>query len=201
MIYVNNEPVQIRERIKQNACNNIPAVQVFAVADAADLVSNGLVTNERTIAENPDLVRAMVTAFDRGLRDVINNPAEAYLLSARYVGYLATAGDEWTAALEAAADEQRAFLAESPGRKLAAERRAELLAALSERFDGSGGLLHLNVLMSTIALWDADDLGLTTLESWQATQEILLGMAFISEPIDLEQAFTNDFVPLPGDGA
>ena len=37
------------------------------------MVSNGIITNEETIANDPALVSAFVEAFDHGLRDVINN--------------------------------------------------------------------------------------------------------------------------------
>jgi NitT/TauT family transport system substrate-binding protein len=193
VVYINNEPLAIQQRIKQNACNDIPAINVFLVSDAADLVSNGIVTNEETISSNPDLVRGMVEAFDKGLRDTISNPAEAYLLSAKYVENLPTDGD-WGAAMTEAAAAQAEYLATNPTREAIAESRAELLGGLSDQFDDEG-LLQLNVLLNTIDLWDADELGVTDLSSWEVTQQTLTTMDFVTEPIDLQAAFTNEFVP------
>jgi hypothetical protein len=54
------------------------------------------------------------------------------------------------------------------------------------------------VLLNTIELWDADQLGATTPESWEATQNVLVTMGFLPEPTDLTGAFTNDFVDAIG---
>lgn len=193
VVYINNEPLAIEQRIKQNACNNIPAITVFPVSESADLVSNGIVTNEETIKNDPDLVLGMVEAFDKGLRDTINNPAEAYLLSAKYVDYLPTDGD-WGKAITEASSKQTEFLAGNPTREAVAASRAELLSSLSDQSE-TGGLLQLNVLLNTIDLWDADHLGITELSSWEVTQKTLEMMGFVKDPIDLQAAFTNEFVP------
>lgn len=193
VVYINNEPLAIEQRIQQNACNDIPAITVLPVSDAADLVSNGIVTNEETINSNPDLVRGIVEAFDKALRDTINNPAEAYLLSAQYVDYLPTEG-EWGAALTDAAEAQVEFLATDPTREVVADSREDLLSNLSEQAEDAG-LLQLSVLLNTIDLWDADHLGVTDESSWEVTQQTLATMEFVAEPIDLQAAFTNEFVP------
>ena len=77
VVYISNEPEQIRA-----ACSE---VDVIPVADYADLTANGLVTNERTLAEEPGLVRGMVRAFARGLADAIADPEAAYRLSRAWV--------------------------------------------------------------------------------------------------------------------
>ena len=84
-VYTANEPLQLRARGY--------AVNELRVADYAQLASNGLITNEKTIAENPSLVRGMVQATLRGLQDTINNPEEAYQISKRYVENLAQADE------------------------------------------------------------------------------------------------------------
>ena len=193
VVYINNEPLQIQDRIKAGDCNNYTGVKVFPVSVAADMVSNGIATNEDTIANNPDLVQAMVTAFDSGLRDSINNSAEAYLLSVKYVDNLPLP-DDFKAALETAATAQDEFLAGDPSRQAIADSRAALLESLSSQFD-EATLVQFHVLLNTIDLWDADQLGYSALFSWEITQEILKTMGFITEPIDLEKAFTNDFLP------
>ena len=80
-VYTNNEPVQLRARGY--------ALTELRVADYVQLASNGLITNEKTIAENPGLVRSMVKAFMRGLADTIADPAAAYEISKNYVENLA----------------------------------------------------------------------------------------------------------------
>lgn len=52
-----------------------------------------------------------------------------------------------------------------------------------------------NVLEASIEMWRADTLGLTTVESWQRTQEALLQIGFLDASIEnLGSAFTNEFV-------
>lgn len=81
VVYISNEPEQIRA-----ACSE---VDVIPVAAYADLVANGLVTNERTLAEAPDLARRMVRAMARGVADAIADAETAYALSRVYVENLA----------------------------------------------------------------------------------------------------------------
>jgi NitT/TauT family transport system substrate-binding protein len=83
VIYAANEPVQLRA--------NGYTIDEILVSDYLQLASNGLITNETTLAENPDLVQRMVDATLRGIADTIANPAEAYQISLKYVEALATA--------------------------------------------------------------------------------------------------------------
>lgn len=55
------------------------------VADYAQLTANGIVTNEQTIANEPDLIRGMARALARGIEDTIANPNEAYDISLNFV--------------------------------------------------------------------------------------------------------------------
>jgi NitT/TauT family transport system substrate-binding protein len=80
-VYTNNEPVQLRSQGY--------SLNELRVADYVQLASNGLITNEKTIAENPDLVRGMVKAFMQGLSDTIADPTAAYETSKAYVENLA----------------------------------------------------------------------------------------------------------------
>jgi len=75
--YAANEPIQLRAL-------GI-AVTEIRVADYVQLASNGILANEQVIAENPDLVRAFVGAFLKGLADTIANPEEAFELSEAYI--------------------------------------------------------------------------------------------------------------------
>lgn len=81
--YIMNEPIQLREAGHQ--------VSILEVSDYANLVSNGLITNEQTVREDPDLVAALVRAFLRGLRDTLDDPEAAF---ATYLQYVPEAGGE-----------------------------------------------------------------------------------------------------------
>jgi NitT/TauT family transport system substrate-binding protein len=76
-VYTTNEPIQLRA--KGYELNEI------RVADYVRLASNGLITNEKTIAENPDLVRRMVSVLVKGLKDTMANPDDAYQLSKKHI--------------------------------------------------------------------------------------------------------------------
>jgi len=197
VVYSNNEPLQIRNRAAAGDCGSVTDVVVIPVSDAADMVSNGIVTNADTIANDPDLVSSVVGAFDQGLRDTINNPAAAYLISTTYVENLPMS-DALITYLITAADDQNAWLNDNPDATRAdvAARRADLRAGLGEQFTADE-LVQFDVLLASIEFWDADQLGMSTLDSWQVTQDILSSMGFLPEAIDLEAAFTNDFVPVP----
>lgn len=85
VVYVNNEPIQLE-------ASGVP-VDVLRVSDYVQLASNGLITNEKTAAENPELVRQMVSAITRGINDTLANPDEAYEISKKYVEGLADADE------------------------------------------------------------------------------------------------------------
>ncbi|MEW6505014.1 MAG: ABC transporter substrate-binding protein [Chloroflexota bacterium] len=82
VVYITNEPIQLRALGYD--------VRVLRVADSIALVSNGLITNEKTLKENPDLVRRMINAFLRGVQDTVADPDAAYEISTRYVENLAS---------------------------------------------------------------------------------------------------------------
>ncbi len=201
VVYINNEPLQIENRAQQGDCGDVTGVRVFPVSDAVDMVSNGIITNEVIIAEQPELVAAFIGAFDHALHDVIDNPAEAYLLSLAHVESLPIS-DALNEALTTMTADQAAWLADNPLTDPAsrAARRAELLSQLKADFDVNE-LIQFEVLLATIDLWDADRLGLTEATSWTLTQDILLQMGFMEAPLDsLESAFTNDFLPPMNEG-
>lgn len=75
--YIMNEPVQLRQSGYE--------VNVIAISDYVNLVSNGLITNEQTIATAPALVQSLVRAFLRGLRYTIDHPEEAFEICLKYV--------------------------------------------------------------------------------------------------------------------
>jgi NitT/TauT family transport system substrate-binding protein len=85
VIYVTNEPIQL-------SAQGID-ISTLRVADHVQLASNGLITNETTIQENPELVRRMVEVTLKGIADTIDNPDEAYEISKKYVEGLAEADE------------------------------------------------------------------------------------------------------------
>ena len=140
VIYVANEPVQLRSLGYE--------VDVIPVSDYMQLVSNGLITNETTIRENPDLVRRMVQATLSGIRYTVNHPTDAFEISTKFVEGLTDADTH----------------------------------------------VQMEVLEASIQLYQREHLGYSELESWQNMQDVLLDMEMLSKPLDLEAAFTNEFI-------
>jgi NitT/TauT family transport system substrate-binding protein len=184
VVYVNNEPLQIQDSIDKKDCGSVTGITVFPVSAAADMVSNGIITNEETIDSHPELVTAFVAAFDHGLRDTINNPSEAYLLSAKYIDSLPLT-DDLKAALQAEAS--------SPS-QATPEAGADLYERLKAHADETT-LLQFQVLLTSIDLWDADQLGFSEPISWQTTADALTKMGQLTKSVDLSAAYTNDFLP------
>lgn len=83
VIYVANEPVQLEAQGV--------SITLLKASDAIDLVANGLVTNEKTLSENPELVKAMISATLKSIQYTMDNPDEAFEISKKYVENLASA--------------------------------------------------------------------------------------------------------------
>jgi NitT/TauT family transport system substrate-binding protein len=143
VVYANNEPIQLEAQGV--------AVNVIRVADYVHLASNGLVSNETTIRDNPDLVRGMARAFQMGIGDTLENPQAAYEICKKYVENLAQADQA----------------------------------------------VQMAVLEASLDFWRADRIGYSEPQAWTNMQSVLLEMGLLSEPLPLDQAFTNDFVPSP----
>jgi NitT/TauT family transport system substrate-binding protein len=139
--YTANEPIQLRAR-------GIPVTEI-RVADYVQLASNGILASEKVIAENPELVRAFVGAFLKGLSDTIANPDEAFQLSESYIPNF-----------------------------------ADLDADLQKQ-----------ILATSIEQWEAERLGYSDPQAWENMQAVLLEAGLIPGTIDLNKAFTNEFVP------
>jgi len=192
VVYVNNEPTQIERLAQRGECGAVRGVRVFNVSDYADMVSNGIITNEDTIADDPELVARFIIGFHNGVTLALNNPAEAYLMSLPYVDSLPR-DPALMAALQAEADldyDQGIGEYEEPG-----EGRAAVLERLRVAVPDVDWV-QMEILIDTAQLWDALTPGSSDLESWQTTQDILVSMGIVSAPIDLENAFTNAFQPI-----
>lgn len=86
VIYVANEPIQLRHEGMD--------VSVINSADYLPLVANGLITNEKTIQENPELVRKMTAGMMKGIKDTVADPEGAYEICTKYVENLKNADTE-----------------------------------------------------------------------------------------------------------
>lgn len=139
--YTANEPIVLRAQGLE--------VTELRVSDYAQLIANGIVTSEMTIAEEPDLVRGMARALARGIEDTIANPDEAYDISLKFVENLK--------------DQDKA--------------------------------VQMQVLNTSIEFWTAERTGFSDPQAWQNMNDLLVKMKLIPEPVDLSQAFTNEFVP------
>ena len=84
--YSANEPVQLKAQGYD--------LNVILVSDYLNLVSNGLITNEITIAEKPELVERFVSAILKGIQFSVENPEEAFQICFKYVEGLEEADQE-----------------------------------------------------------------------------------------------------------
>ena len=140
VIYIANEPVQLEAQSYD--------VNVIKVSDYLQLVSNGLITNETTVENNPELVQKMVTATLKGITDTLNDPDEAFEISKKYV----------------------------------------------ENLEQADQTVQKKVLATSIELYGTDRPGYSSPDAWQNMQDILLKMVLINEPLDLSEAYTNEFI-------
>jgi NitT/TauT family transport system substrate-binding protein len=79
--YANNEPIQLEQ-------SGVP-VDVLYVADYVNLVANGLISNDQTVAEQPELVAAIVGATLRGVAYTLEHPDEALAITQVHVPEIA----------------------------------------------------------------------------------------------------------------
>lgn len=76
-VYTANEPIVLRSLGYE--------FTELRVADYEQLIANGIVASEMTMANEPGLIRRMTRAFARGIADAAANPAEAYEISLKFV--------------------------------------------------------------------------------------------------------------------
>jgi NitT/TauT family transport system substrate-binding protein len=77
VVYTNNEPIQLESR-------GYP-VNLINVSDYLPMVGNGLLTTEKTISQDPNLVRSMIAAILQGIQYTMDHPDEAYQISTKYI--------------------------------------------------------------------------------------------------------------------
>jgi NitT/TauT family transport system substrate-binding protein len=83
VIYVTNEPIQLAAQGYE--------INVIPVADYALLASNGIITNETVLREDPELVRRMVDATLRGINFTSVHTDDAFENSKNFIEGLAEA--------------------------------------------------------------------------------------------------------------
>jgi NitT/TauT family transport system substrate-binding protein len=88
--YALNEPVQLRQAGYD--------INVFYLDEYTQLVSNGLITNDATIADDPDLVQRVVTALVQGIQATLDDPEAAFAITRQYIPEM----DDQTAVLQRA---------------------------------------------------------------------------------------------------
>jgi len=81
VVYANNEPIRL-------AAEGL-ALNTLVVGDYVSLAANGILTNEDTLAQEPELVRGFVRALLHGLQDTLADPAAAYAITKTFVEGLA----------------------------------------------------------------------------------------------------------------
>ncbi len=70
VVYATNEPIQLEAEGYE--------ASTLYIADYIELVANGLITNDDTIQNDPELVQGMVRAMLRGIADTMAEPDEAF---------------------------------------------------------------------------------------------------------------------------
>jgi NitT/TauT family transport system substrate-binding protein len=55
--------------------------------------------------------------------------------------------------------------------------------------------VQMLVLTTSIEFWQAERIGFSNPQAWQNMNDLLVKMELIKEPLDVNQAFTNEFVP------
>jgi NitT/TauT family transport system substrate-binding protein len=141
VVYITNEPIQLRAQGYD--------ISVLRVSDHLQLISNGLITNETTIRDNPELVANMVRATLRGINFTIDDPKAAYSISEKYIEGLADSDTD----------------------------------------------TQMQILMESISHYQTDQMGYSDPTAWQNMQNILLRMELLSQPIEIESAYSNQYLP------
>jgi NitT/TauT family transport system substrate-binding protein len=193
VVYINNEPLQVQLRADKGQCGDITSVSVIRVADYANMISNGVVTSETMLADNRELVQLVISQYDSALKKIIQNPAYAYLVSLEYVDSLPIT-DELRAFLQSAAEAQDMFIMGEPTPELIAQSRDDLWTALSEQFEPEL-LIQFHVLLETIKLWEAEQLGYSDEAVWAQTAQVLVDLGLLPTLPDFTSAYTNEFLP------
>ena len=59
----------------------------------------------------------------------------------------------------------------------------------------AGDAVQTEVLTRSLEFWQTERLGLADAAAWENMQQTLLDMGQLTAPLDLDAAFTNEFIP------
>lgn len=107
------------------ALAGVPTTQI-SLDDYLVIPANGIVTNEQTIAERPELVQAMVRATQQAIEYTLANPDEAFAIALKTVP---EAGGDNEAASRAVFDASLAYWTPRPGQTPGATNLSDWQAA------------------------------------------------------------------------
>ena len=141
VVYANNEPLQLKAQ-------GYP-VRLLRVADYVKLASNGIITNEQTINDDPDLIRDLVAATLRGIEETLRDTNAAFEISKRYVDGLG---------------------------------------------QGDSAVLK-DVLVQSATFWESETPGASNAVAWVNMHEILLEMGMLEKPLEVQDAYSNEYLP------
>ncbi len=139
--YTANEPIILKSQGFD--------VNELRVADYEQLIANGIITNETTIKDDPELIKKIARALAHGIADTIANPDEAYTISKKYVENLADQNKD----------------------------------------------VQMQILNTSIEFWKADKIGYSNPQAWNNMNDLLVKMKSIPAPVEINKAFTNEFIP------
>lgn len=140
VVYTNNEPIVLQSQGYE--------ITMLNVRDYVTLASNGLITNETTLRDNPELVARMVQATQRGIRYTLAHPEEAFEICKKYVPNLTPETEP----------------------------------------------LQRAVLEASLPFWAAEPIGNIDAQAWLNMQNVLLDMGLLTQPLDLNAAYTAQFL-------
>lgn len=73
------------------------------------------------------------------------------------------------------------------------EEAYQISLAYVDGLDQADKSIQMEVLRRSIEYWQADPLGAINPDAWQNMQDVLLSMGLLTEPVDVEQAYTTQF--------
>jgi NitT/TauT family transport system substrate-binding protein len=70
----------------------------------------------------------------------------------------------------------------------------EICKKYVEGLDQADQDLQKSILLSSIEFWKTEQPGISSTQAWDNMQQVLLSMGLLKEALDLNQAYTNEFV-------
>lgn len=162
MVYAANEPTQLSSQGVK--------VSTLKVADYAQLASNGLATNEKTLSEHPEIVGKVVRATLRAIQETIANPDEAFESSLTQVP-------------------------EAGGTNAALQKQIllETIKLMQDQATAAADPSSL-VTSNSADTAKAPYAGWIDEAVWNSTQDLLFDAKLITQKGDVKEMFTNQFV-------